>query len=106
MDNEKVEVDGLQIVGVHDREAGDSRQIRALLRQPQLDGSRAIILLAHQPPSLAIAEEAGCLLTNYLSSPQCGTAKPRLLGGLLAELLNDPGSNCPNGGNLLEHVSR
>ena len=59
LNNEKVDIHGLQIVGVHDRETGDPRQFRALLRQAELDGSRASILLAHQPSSLSIAEEAG-----------------------------------------------
>jgi predicted MPP superfamily phosphohydrolase len=62
LNNEKVDVHGLQIVGVHDRETSDPRQFRALLRQAALDGSRASILLAHQPSSLAIAEEAGISL--------------------------------------------
>jgi hypothetical protein len=62
LNNEKVDVQGLQIVGVHDRETADPRQFRALLRQAALDGGRASILLAHQPSSLAIAEEAGISL--------------------------------------------
>jgi len=62
LNNEKVDVHGLQIVGVHDRETGDPRKFRALLRQAELDGSRASILLAHQPSSLAITEEAGISL--------------------------------------------
>ncbi len=62
LNNEKVDVQGLQIVGVHDREAGDPRQLRALLRQAELDGSRPSILLTHRPSSLAIAEEAGISL--------------------------------------------
>jgi predicted MPP superfamily phosphohydrolase len=62
LNNEKVDVHGLQIVGVHDGEAGDPRQFRALLRQADLEGSRASILLAHQPSNLVIAEEAGISL--------------------------------------------
>jgi uncharacterized protein len=62
LNNEKVDVDGLQIVGVHDRETGDPRQFRALLQQAELDRSRASILLAHQPSNLAIAEEMGISL--------------------------------------------
>ncbi len=62
LNNEKVDVQGLQIVGVHDREAGDPQRLRALLRQADLDGSRASILLAHQPSNLAIAEEMGISL--------------------------------------------
>ncbi|HTI70674.1 MAG TPA: metallophosphoesterase [Candidatus Limnocylindria bacterium] len=60
--NEKVDVQGLQIVGVHDRETGDPQEYRAVLRQAGLDSGRASILLAHQPASLAIAEEAGISL--------------------------------------------
>jgi uncharacterized protein len=62
LNNEKVDLHGLQIVGVHDDEAGDLRQFRALLRQAELDRSRASILLAHQPSNLAIAEEMGISL--------------------------------------------
>ena len=62
LNNEKADVQGLQIVGVHDGEAGDPRQFRALLQQAELDGNRPSILLAHQPSSLAIAEEAGISL--------------------------------------------
>ena len=62
LNNEKADVQGLQIVGVHDREAGDPQQFRALLLQAKLDGSRPSILLAHQPSNLAIAEEAGISL--------------------------------------------
>jgi predicted MPP superfamily phosphohydrolase len=62
LNNEKVDIHGLQIVGVHDREAGDPRQFRARLRQAGLNGNRPSILLAHQPSSLAIAEEEGISL--------------------------------------------
>jgi hypothetical protein len=49
-------------VGVHDGEAGEPQAFRASLRQAKLDGGRASILLAHQPSSLAIAEEEGISL--------------------------------------------
>jgi hypothetical protein len=62
LNNEKVEVHGLQIVGVHDGEAGEPQVFRAWLRQAKLDGGRASILLAHQPSNLAIAEEEGISL--------------------------------------------
>ena len=65
LNNEKVDVHGLQIVGVHDRETGDPQQFRAFLRQAELDGSRASILLAHQPSSLAIAEAGGHFLAAF-----------------------------------------
>jgi len=62
LNNEKVDVNGLQIVGVHDGETGDPQQYRALLRRAELDDSRASILLAHQPSDLTIPEEAGISL--------------------------------------------
>ncbi len=62
LNNEKVDVQGLQIVGVHDGEADDPRLFRTLLRHSELDRSRASILLAHQPSSPAIADEAGISL--------------------------------------------
>ena len=62
LNREKVDIHGLQIVGVHDREAGDPRQFRARLRQAGLNGNRPSILLTHQPSSLAIAEEEGISL--------------------------------------------
>ncbi|MDR3460565.1 MAG: metallophosphoesterase [Verrucomicrobiae bacterium] len=62
LNNELVDVHGLQIVGVHDRETADPRQFRRLLQQAELDGRRASILLAHQPASLAIPAEAGVSL--------------------------------------------
>lgn len=62
LNNEKMDVEGLQIVGAHDGETGDPREFRALLRQAELDGRQASILLAHQPSSLAIAEEEGISL--------------------------------------------
>jgi predicted MPP superfamily phosphohydrolase len=62
LNNEKVDIQGLQIVGVHEREAGDPQEFRALLRQAELDGSRASILLTHRPSGLAIAGEAGISL--------------------------------------------
>jgi len=62
LNKEKVDIHGLQIVGVHDREAGDPRQFRTLLRQAGLNGSRPSILLTHRPSNLAIAEEEGVSL--------------------------------------------
>ncbi len=60
--NEKVTVEGLQILGVHDREAGDPEQFKRILQDAVVDRSHASILLAHQPASLSIPEEAGISL--------------------------------------------
>jgi len=62
LNNEKVDVDGLQIVGVHDGEAGDPQTLRAIFQPMQLDGHRPSILLAHQPSNLVIAAQAGISL--------------------------------------------
>jgi predicted MPP superfamily phosphohydrolase len=62
LNNEKVELKGLQIVGVPDAELHDPRLFRAVLQGAKLDRNRPSILLAHQPINLAIAEEEGVSL--------------------------------------------
>lgn len=62
LNNEKISVDGLQIVGVHDSEAGDARELRRLLRRAAIDPRQPSLLLAHQPANLAVAEEEGISL--------------------------------------------
>lgn len=59
LNNEKVTVDGLQIVGVHYRDSTNDDHFRSVLRQADLDRDRASILLTHAPDRLKIAEEAG-----------------------------------------------
>lgn len=62
LENEMVENQGLQIVGVHDAESGDPDLFRKTLRDAGVDRGRASILLAHQPGNLSIAEEEGISL--------------------------------------------
>jgi uncharacterized protein len=62
LDNEKVEIHGLQLVGVHDREIHKAGNYRAVLDKVGLDKARASILLAHRPENLAVPEEAGISL--------------------------------------------
>jgi hypothetical protein len=62
LENEKIVVDGLQIVGVHDRDSGNVERFRSILRQAALDRNIASILLVHNPHHLPIAEEAGVSL--------------------------------------------
>jgi hypothetical protein len=62
LDNEKVEIDGLQLMGVHYRDAGNPVRYRSILQSMQLDGNRASVLLLHAPVRLAISEEAGISL--------------------------------------------
>jgi predicted MPP superfamily phosphohydrolase len=62
LNNEMTSVDGLQIIGVHDAEAGNPNQLRSILRQVQLDRAQASILLAHRPVNLSVAAEEGVSL--------------------------------------------
>jgi predicted MPP superfamily phosphohydrolase len=62
LNNEKIVVDGLQIVGIHDSEAGDPAELRSILRRAQLDPSGPSILLAHRPENLAVVAEEGVSL--------------------------------------------
>jgi uncharacterized protein len=62
LNNEKVTVDGLQLVGVHYRDSVHPQRYRAILRSVDLDRDRASILLTHAPSGLPIAEEEGISL--------------------------------------------
>jgi predicted MPP superfamily phosphohydrolase len=62
LNNEKVNVDGLQLLGVHYRDAIHPERYRQLLRSMQIDRDRASLLLLHAPVRLAIAEEEGVSL--------------------------------------------
>jgi hypothetical protein len=57
--NEKVEVDGLQIVGVPYRHATHDGHLASVLRDVRLDRDRASILLTHAPDHPDVAEAAG-----------------------------------------------
>ena len=60
--NEKVEVDGLQIIGVPYRHATHDSHFASVLEGVGLDRDRASILLTHAPDRPAIAEAAGVSL--------------------------------------------
>jgi len=62
LSNEKVEVDGLQIIGVPYRSATQRRHLESALHDVQLDRKRASILLTHAPDHPEIAEAAGVSL--------------------------------------------
>lgn len=62
LNNEKIFLDGLQIVGVHDSESGNPTELRAILRQVQIDPRHPSILLAHRPVNLSVVEEEGISL--------------------------------------------
>jgi uncharacterized protein len=62
LSNEKVEVDGLQIIGVPYRNATQNGQLASVLHEIGLDRDRASILLTHAPDHPEIAEAAGVSL--------------------------------------------
>ncbi|HEX4642480.1 MAG TPA: metallophosphoesterase [Candidatus Acidoferrales bacterium] len=57
--NEKVVVDGLQLVGVDYIHSTHPEHFRSVLRRMPLDPNAASILLVHNPNHLPVAEEAG-----------------------------------------------
>jgi predicted MPP superfamily phosphohydrolase len=62
LNNEKVEVDGLQLIGVHYADATNPEHYRSLLRSMKLDRGRASVLLLHAPVRLPVSEEEGISL--------------------------------------------
>ena len=62
LSNEKVEVDGLQIIGVPYRNAAHDGHFASVLRGIRLDQDRASILVTHAPDHPEIAEAAGVSL--------------------------------------------
>lgn len=72
LNNEKVVVDGLQLVGVHHRDSVHPERFRAILRRAALDPDRASILLTHEPRHLPIAaeEKIGLQLSGHTHAGQ------------------------------------
>ncbi len=62
LSNEKVEVDGLQIIGVPYRNATQGGHLASALHGVDLDRDRASILLTHAPDHPEVAEAAGVSL--------------------------------------------
>jgi hypothetical protein len=62
LSNEKVEIDGLQIVGVPYRSATRGDHLASVLQDVSLDRDRASILLTHAPDYPEVAEAAGISL--------------------------------------------
>jgi predicted MPP superfamily phosphohydrolase len=62
LSNEKVEIDGLQIVGVPYRNATQARHLALALDNAGIDRGRASILLTHAPDHPHVAEAAGISL--------------------------------------------
>jgi uncharacterized protein len=57
LNNEKVVVDGLQLVGVHHHDSVQPEHYRSILRQAEIDPGVASILLTHAPNHLPVAAE-------------------------------------------------
>lgn len=62
LDNQKIVVDGLQIIGVNHRDSSKPALFRSILSQAAIDQSQASILLSHSPHALSVVEEAGVSL--------------------------------------------
>lgn len=62
LNNEKVEIDGLQIVGIPYRNAAQNGHLASVLNNVRLDRDRASILLTHAPDHPEVAEAAGVSL--------------------------------------------
>ncbi len=59
LDNEKIDVDGLQILGVPYRHATHADHFRKVLEGIGVDRGRASVLLTHAPDQVGVAEAAG-----------------------------------------------
>ncbi len=62
LQDEKVDVDGLQIVGVDYHNASEVENFKKILSKIALDASKPSILLKHEPKDLHVAEAAGIAL--------------------------------------------
>ena len=62
LNNEKVELDGLQVIGVPYRNATHKRHLASALDEARFDRARASILLTHAPDHPEVAEAAGISL--------------------------------------------
>ncbi len=60
--NEKVTVDGLQIVGVFYHDSTWEPRLQEILQAASIDRARASILISHEPRHLAVAEREGISL--------------------------------------------
>ena len=85
LNNEKVVIDGLQIVGAHFRESTNDERLRTVLRGAALDRDRASILLTHAPDRLKIAEARRTRSCQALVSREMFSSLPRIFCGFSFE---------------------
>ncbi len=62
LNNEKVDLDGLQIIGVDYSDSRNENQFKTILQKMGIDRSRPSILLKHSPFDLEVAKEEGISL--------------------------------------------
>jgi predicted MPP superfamily phosphohydrolase len=62
LNNEKIVVDGLQIVGVHHYDAARPERLSRVLANAAIDRKQPSVLIVHAPDQLATAEQAGISL--------------------------------------------
>src|ERR1041384_1411206 len=62
LNNEKIVVDGMQIIGVHYHSASHPERLNTILGKMEIDRQQASVLLVHAPDQLAVAEGAGISL--------------------------------------------
>jgi len=62
LNNEKIMVDGLQIVGVHHYDAARPERLSKVLERARIDRTLPSVLLVHAPDQLAVAAKAGISL--------------------------------------------
>ena len=62
LNNEKIELDGVQLLGIHYRDAAIPERYQTLLQAMNLDRSRPSILLLHAPVRLPVSDAAGVSL--------------------------------------------
>jgi predicted MPP superfamily phosphohydrolase len=62
LNNERIVVDGLQIVGVHYHDASHPERLGKILENAKIDRSQPSVLIVHAPDQLAVAEQAGISL--------------------------------------------
>lgn len=62
LNNEKIVVDGLQIVGVHYHDASHPERLGKILENAHIDRSQPSVLIVHAPDHVAVAEQAGISL--------------------------------------------
>jgi predicted MPP superfamily phosphohydrolase len=62
LDKEKVEIDGLQLIGVHYHDATHAEHFRSVLQAIAIDRTRPSILLTHAPDHVPVSAEEGISL--------------------------------------------